>query len=153
MAEKPVGARTLGRLLALSDRSVRDLAERGIIERSEPGRYLVSQAVPAYVRHLRQVAAGRSADDTEDLNLAKERALLAREQREAQALKNQVTRQEVLPRKEVFDRWAAILRNVSARLRSVPSRVRQQRPHFTVDDVELIDREIRDALTEAADVA
>jgi phage terminase Nu1 subunit (DNA packaging protein) len=32
----------------------------------------------------------------------------------------------------------------------VPSRVRQRLGHLTVADVEVIDREVRDALTEAA---
>ncbi|MCF3935020.1 hypothetical protein L1787_16570 [Acuticoccus sp. M5D2P5] len=153
MSDGLVGARELGRWLGVSDRMVRELAERGIIERNARGRYQLEPCVKAYCEHIRGIAAGRSAGADQKLNLTEERALLAREQREAQAIKNLVARKEALPREEVLSRWSTILRNVSARMRAVPSRVRAQRPHLTREDVDLIDEEIRLALTEAADAA
>lgn len=46
--------------------------------------------------------------------------------------------------------WADVMRRIKAGMLAVVSRIRQRLPHLTVHDVEVIDREIRDALTELA---
>ena len=48
-------------------------------------------------------------------------------------------------------RWGDVLRRVRAGVMAVPSRVRARLPHLTAADVEVIDRELRDALTALAD--
>ena len=147
-----VGARELGAWVGLSDRSVRQLAERGIIVKTSRGKYELGSCILKYCEHLREMAAGRAAED-DSINLTTERALLAREQREGHSLKNAAAKGELLQRQAVIGRWASILRGVSARMRAVPSRVLHARPHFTVEDVAAIDREIREALTEAAEAS
>src|SRR5262245_39720416 len=49
--------------------------------------------------------------------------------------------------------WGSILRQVRAGVMAVPSRVRQRCPDLTVQQLEVIDRELRDALTALADDA
>jgi phage terminase Nu1 subunit (DNA packaging protein) len=100
----------------------------------------------AYVRRLRNAAAGRGSEDGSELTL--ERTRLAREQADAQAMRNAALRRELLPAAEVEATWAGILRGVRARMLAVPSRVRQRLPHLTAGEVAAIDREIRDALVE-----
>ena len=51
----------------------------------------------AYCQRLRMQAAGRMGDDVGGLDLVQERAALAREQREGQAIKNAVARKEFAP--------------------------------------------------------
>ena len=47
--------------------------------------------------------------------------------------------------------WQDIQRLVRARVLAIPSRVRSQLPHLTAHDVEVIDAEVREALTALAD--
>lgn len=77
--------------LDMSDRSVREIESR----LSLPADYTMADIRIAYIRHLREVAAGRGGESA--VELATERALLAREQREGQAIKNAVARKEYAP--------------------------------------------------------
>jgi len=79
-----------------------------------------------------------------------ERDRLAREQADNVALKNAALRRELVPAVEVERRWSEALRRVRSKVLSVPSRVRQQCPHFTQQDVGAIDSELRAALEELA---
>lgn len=82
MSDLPtVSAAELGRLLALTDRHVRRLRRDGVL----PGagsRYDIAECVPAYVRLLREGAAGST--------LADERLGLMREKRRALEIANDV---------------------------------------------------------------
>ena len=79
--------------------------------------------------------------------LTTERARLAREQADAQALKNAALRRELVPAAEVERAWTDILRQVRSRVLAVPSRLRQA-VALPADAVAALDRELRDALTE-----
>jgi phage terminase Nu1 subunit (DNA packaging protein) len=52
---------------------------------------------------------------------------------------------------DVEREWAGILRDVRARILAVPSRVRSQVPELTADGTDVLERELRDALTALAD--
>ncbi len=65
-----------------------ELVETNIIPRQKTRSY--DDVRQVYIRHLRSVAAGHGANG--GVTLAGERALLAREQREAATLKNQISR-------------------------------------------------------------
>lgn len=145
-----VSARVLGGWIGISERRVRELAERNILSRSGNGRYPLRASIAAYCEHTRSLAASRSGNVSADLNLTHERALLAQEQRIGQQIKNAKESGELLPRQAVLERWSAILRSVSVRMRAVPTRARQRLAHLTADDVLILEEEVRDALTEAA---
>jgi hypothetical protein len=53
----------------------------------------------------------------------------------------------------VVREWTEGLRRIRSVVLAVPSRVRQLVPHLSAADVELLDRELRDALTSLADEA
>ena len=57
----------------------------------------LGDALQAYCQRLRLQAAGRMGDEVGGLDLVQERAALAREQREGQAIKNAVARKEFAP--------------------------------------------------------
>ncbi len=144
-----VSARELGRLLGLSDRSVRDLAARGVVARDGRGRYPLEASVASYCAHLREMAAGRAGDDG-SRSLVSERARLAKAQADEREAKLAAMRRELLPAGEVLEEWSSVLRQVRAGMLAVPSRVRQRLGHLTADDAEVIDSEIRDVLSELA---
>ena len=146
-APDTASAETLGELLGISPRVVREHASRGIIVKVSKGAYDVPASVRAYCTHLREQAAGRSAST----NLTAERIRVAKEQADALAMKNAAARREMVPAREVESEWAAVLRDVRAAMLALPSRIQQRLPHLTAHDVATVDREIRDALTGAAE--
>ncbi|WP_406736438.1 terminase small subunit [Thioclava sp. GXIMD4215] len=144
-----IGGADLCELLALTPAALSDLKKRGIAVHTGHDAYDLQQTVTAYVTHLRGVASGRG-DAEQAANLSAERARLAKEQADAQALKNGVARGELVKADAVTREWAEVLRKVRSRIMAVPSRVRGALPHLTAIDVTVIDREIRTALEELA---
>jgi phage terminase Nu1 subunit (DNA packaging protein) len=150
MKEIEISGRDLAEAFGVSERSVRDFADRAIVQKTGRGRYRLLESVRLYTEHLRLVAAGRGGE-TAVLDLAAERARLAKEQADGQALKNAVARRELVAVEDVQRGWADILRKVRSRILACPSRIRGRLSHLTIYDGEIIDAELRDALTELAD--
>jgi phage terminase Nu1 subunit (DNA packaging protein) len=153
-----VGAASLARLLGIGPRRLRELAELGIVPRTQRGRYPFAASVAAYTGHLREVAAGRrgevdGADGGEVLDLATERARLARAQREAVELRMARDRGELVEAAPVRLGSAALLRGAVSHLRGVPTKAKAHIPTLTVRDVEALEKLIDEALTELADGA
>lgn len=144
-----VGPKVVAEWLALSTRSVSELAEKGQAIRLGHGKYDLKATVQRYASHMREVAAARGGE-AQILDLTAERARLAKEQADAQELKNAVSRKELLPAGDVEREWADVLLRIRSAILSVPARLR---PHMSlsVTDAALLDRELRDALEALAD--
>lgn len=109
--------------LDLSDRSVREfLAAAGIDHRD----VTLGEIRVAYIRHLREIAAGRAA--VGDIDLATERALLARAQREGQEIKNAVALGTYAPIELLSDVLANAAQAVVDRLEQIPADLRRVCP-------------------------
>lgn len=137
---------TLAQLLGVTTRTITELARKGVLTRVGKGAWPVRESVRSYCAHLREQAAGRSDSTT----LTAERIRVAKAQAEKLEFANAVARGEMVPAREVESEWAAVLRDVRAAMLALPSRVQQRLPHLTSHDVVEFDRQIRDALTEAA---
>lgn len=124
-----------------------NMAARGIVVRKGRGSYDLVASIQRYCEHLRSVASGHGGEGAA-IDLATERARLAKEQADGHALKNATARAELAPVAEVERRWSDILRRVRSGLLAVPSRSRQRLPHLTAHDVVVIDQEVRSALGE-----
>jgi hypothetical protein len=96
MAEKGVSASAAAAHLCVSSPTFAKLINQGVFER-KPCHigYNLDVIRAARFRYLENAAAGRSGADGGAL-LAKERALLAREQREATQIKNELARGELV---------------------------------------------------------
>lgn len=145
MNNEPVSAKVLAEWLAVSDRMVREWADRGIVIRTGRGRYALQESVTNVVRHLREVSAGRGGE-TQILDLTAERARLAKEQADAQALKNATLRGELVRSQDVVAEWADMVRLMRSNMLAVPARCRQRNSAFGTAETELIRREITEAL-------
>lgn len=141
-----VSAADLAEWLNLSPARIYALAREGVIPRTD-GRFDLQAAVRAYVEHLRAGQRGRLSSDP-DLNAEKLR--LARANAEKIELANAKTRAALVPVAEVESAWASVLRDVRAAMLAIPARVQQRLGHLTAHDVQMIDREVRDALEEAS---
>ncbi|WP_158873988.1 terminase small subunit [Antarcticirhabdus aurantiaca] len=143
-----VSTKDFGDLVGISARTVQNLIAEGTIERTASGKIPLAEATAAYCERLRKSAAGRA--EAGDLDLTAERARLAKEQADAQEMKNAVGRGELLKAADVQRAWADILRMVQALMLSLSSKVQQKLPHLTAHDIDEIDRVVRRILEEAS---
>lgn len=101
-----------------------------------------------YCRHLREVAAGRRAQYG-GLDLAAERAGLAREQRERLAMQNAITRGELGPITLIEQVIAKAGSKIAGILDAIPGACRRRNAALTSDDL----RTIADECARARNVA
>src|SRR5262245_43548942 len=90
-----VGADVLSRWLGVSQTIVRELARKGIVARAGRGKYDLEQSVRNVVSDMRQTISHKG--DGESLESVRaERIRLTRAQAQAQEVKNQVLRGELV---------------------------------------------------------
>lgn len=112
----------VGKHLDLSERSIRELLDRGVLPNARRGSLDLDLCRVAYVRHLREMAAGRATGPAGD-DLTAERARLAREQADHYALKNAAARLELLPRADITRVVTEAFQRVRDQLTSLPARL------------------------------
>ena len=126
-------------MVGISQPAVSDLISRGVIsDGSTAGEWLI-----AYCSHLREQAAGRAAEG--GLDLATERARLAREQADKIAMQNAVTRNELAPVvliEEVLTKAAARIAGI---FDAIPGQVRRRFPDLKAETIDLIGGEVAKA--------
>lgn len=134
----------LADVVGISQKRVSELFSRGIVDEA----MTLQQAIAAYCAHLREIAAGRLAAG--DLDLAAERAGLARAQREKIELQNAVTRRELAPLTLIEQVLGQAGSRVAAILEAVPGAIRRRNSALTADDLAVIAEEIARARNLAA---
>lgn len=139
-----VGAREVADWIGASDRTVRELADKGIAVRVGRGKYDLRETIRNYSAHMREVSAGRGGE-TQILDLTEQRARLAKEQADGQEIKNAQLRGELVSAVEVARQWEDMIRTAAAAMLAVPSRC-ADRLSLERFQTEVIDREIREAL-------
>jgi len=109
----------------LTDRRVAQLVKEGVLPRAERGRYELAPVVQAYIGYLRERSIRADAGELVDpdaLDLAAERARLAKEQADGQEMKNAILRRELLLRDDVEAFINSANARVRARMLGVPSK-------------------------------
>jgi hypothetical protein len=111
--------------LFMNDRKFYEHLTNGVITRQSTGGYDLDVVRREYIEHLRAVAArhGSPATPSDGLDLTQERAALAREQKIAQEMKNQVARGELLPRPDVHQAMTGAFSRCRSKLVALPSKV------------------------------
>ncbi|SDV48696.1 terminase small subunit [Chitinasiproducens palmae] len=140
----PITQAQFGAMVGISQPAVSDLIMRGILTRDGTAH----EWLLCYCGHLREQAAGRYSEG--ELDLAQERAALAREQRIRIEMANAVQRRELAPIALLEATCARIGRRVSAILEAIPPQVKRRLPHLPASDVEAIEAEISRARNVAA---
>ncbi len=105
----------------------------------------------AYIRELREQAAGRLAAG--DLDLAEERAKLARAQREKIEMQNAVTRRELAPAALIEEVLAKAGSRVAGILDTIPGMLKRRCAALTSADIDMVAVEIARARNIAAAVS
>ena len=104
-----------------------------------------------YIRSLREQAAGRAASG--DLDLATERAGLAKAQRERIEMQNAVTRKELAPVILIEEVLAKAGSKVAGILDAIPGMIKRRVATLTSNDLDLIAIEVARARNIAASVS
>jgi phage terminase Nu1 subunit (DNA packaging protein) len=93
LMDEPISQAEFAQLIGVSEARVSQLIADGVLTRGETA----LEWLNGYCERLRDQAAGRMGSEVGGLDLVQERAALAREQREGQAIKNAVARKEYAP--------------------------------------------------------
>jgi terminase small subunit / prophage DNA-packing protein len=142
-----VSAGVLARWLGVTEKTVRELARCGVVERAGRGLYKLEQSVRSYCEHVRRTASQRGGEARlEAIRAARLR--VAQEQADKLALANAVRRGELLDAGEVERGWSDVVRNVRDGMLAVPSRCGARLPHLNPHDIGEIDVEVRAVLTD-----
>lgn len=142
--QAPISQADFAGIIGVSEATVSKLVSDGTLERGATA----STWLLAYTKRLREIAAGRASMDGGGLDLVQERAALAREQREGQAIKNAIALREYAPiellAKVLADACAAVVE----RFESLPARLRKEVPGLPPDTYETISAVIASARNE-----
>jgi len=143
-----VKTQVMAHLLGLSPRRITQLVEEEIAVKVGHGTFDAAATIQNYIAH----ATGKAGNRESTLDLTAERARLAKEQADAQALKNTLARGETLDAEAVAQTWEGIIADVRSAMLAVPGRLRR-RAGSALDSaaIGLVDHEIREALTALAD--
>ena len=136
---------SLNQLVRLTGRNYRTIKKRleGLEPLREDGKsifYDPKEALPLIYEVPDQ------ADDLSD-----ERARLAREQADAQALKNAEARGELVRAERVLTAWQKVAVALKEKLRALPARARRRIRKLTLKDVRVLRKLIAEALEELAE--
>ena len=141
-------AAVVAQWLDISDRRVRQLRQKGVLEEARPGLYNLKDCVHRYIEYLKKDG---SAEEAVDYNT--ERAKLARAKREREELDLQLKRREVLQAADVEKVMVEMLLRFRQKIRNIPVK---QSPALAVetDQMEIflaLKRATDEALEELAD--
>lgn len=136
-----------GALVGITQPAVSDLLSRGVIsEGGSGGTWLLE-----YCEHLRTIAAGRAAAG--DIDLATERALLARAQRIRIERENAVRAGELAPAYLIEEVLAKAGAKVASIFDGIPGQVKRRVPVLPASALDIIGTEIAKARNIAAAVS
>lgn len=133
-ADRPCRQADFGALVGISQPAVSDLVSRGIFTDGAPLR----EWMQAYCTRLREQAAGRMGGEVGGLDLAQERAALARAQREGIEIKNSVLRTEYAAVELLAEVLATASQAVAERFEYLPGEVRKNCPDLPQEAIDQV---------------
>jgi len=134
-------------IIGVSGKTVSELKSKGIIVEGKPA----GEWLHRYCSHIREQAAGRATIG--DLDLATERAGLAREQRLRLEMQNAVTRREFGPIIQMELGLADVLSMVASKLDTIVGKLKKRSDVLTSDDLDIVSQVIADVRNDIADTA
>ena len=143
-----VPASQLAALFDCDEKTIRNLAAKGIVAKAGRGEYLLGQSIKSYVKHLREIAAGRIGSD-DKLDPVLENVLLKRAQRRNVDLKSAVLEGSAIPIDKIEPGWAIVVRTVRSAMLAVAPKLGMKLPHLTAFDRQTIEELIREQLLDA----
>ena len=106
--------------LGITKSTLLNLIEKGVVPHFPAGKYDIEACRIAYISNLREVAAGRAANGS--LDLAEERARLAKEQADAKEMENDILRGDLVYIADVADSVEKQFAKVRSKMLAVPTK-------------------------------
>ncbi len=134
--------------LSMSTSAFKELLIREVVEKKPKSEYSLDEVREQYIKYIRAVASNRMT--TEGLDLANERARLAKEQADAKEMANEVERGELVYIKDVASSLEKQLYRVRSKLLAIPNRVAPECNSVeSVSEVQdIVERAVLEALDE-----
>lgn len=136
-----------GDVVGVGQSAVSEMVSRGILRPEGT----LGEWLDDYCSHLREVAAGRAASG--DLDLAMERAGLAKAQRERIEMQNAVTRRELAPTYLLEEVLAKAGARAAKILDTIPGVIRRREPSLSAETISAITRDIAKVRNVAASMS
>lgn len=137
--EKQATQRQFADMIGVSESAVSSMVRDGVIVAGQP----VGSWLKDYCARLREQAAGRAA--TGDLDLAGERARLAKEQADKIAMQNAEKRAELGPVSLIEQVLTKAAGRISGVFDAIPGMVKRRVPNLRSEDIDLIAGEVAKA--------
>ena len=119
-----VNSATLEKILQVSDRRIRQLAEENVIIRAAKGRYKLMESISNYILTLKvSMEAGKSQSYDGELNLDAEKAVHERIKRQISELKLKTMQGELHKSEDVERVMTDMLVAIKSRLLSMPAKL------------------------------
>nr|DAN82721.1 MAG TPA: DNA packaging protein [Caudoviricetes sp.] len=150
-----VPSKTLEALFGLKDRTIRDLADKGIVQRDSHGRYLLWNSAKGYITFLKVANASKNSqndveDDTE-LNLDEEKAQHEHLKRQITEIKLQLIKGQVHKAEDVEAVMTDMFARFKSKMTALPSKLaRKLEGKSRIDIQKILKTEIDNALVELA---
>jgi phage terminase Nu1 subunit (DNA packaging protein) len=116
-----VSVQVIARLLMISERRVQQLANEGVIPRTETRRYNLEESVQAYIQFLQGKNVGRAMAD-EQIDFHEEKARLTKIQADKAQLELDEMARSLVKAEDVSREWYNAVTDCKGRLLSIPSK-------------------------------
>jgi hypothetical protein len=148
-----VPSKVLEALFGVKDRTIRYLADNGIVKRDSHGKYLLMDSAKSYILALKVGNAGKvSTEDREsDLDLDSERALHEHVKRQITEIKLELIKGQVHKAEDVEAVMADMFEKFKQKMTALPAKLAKKLEGKSKAEIQkILKREIDDALKELA---
>lgn len=149
-----VGSKVLESLFGVKDRTIRDLADKGIIKRDSHGKYLFWNSAKSYITALKVSNAGKNTkteDDESELDLDTERALHEHVKRQITDIKLQLIKGQVHKAEDVEKVMTDMFAKFKSKMTALPSKLAKRLEGKSRTEIQkILKKEIDNALVELA---
>jgi phage terminase Nu1 subunit (DNA packaging protein) len=149
-----VPSSTLEALFGVADRTVRHLADEGIVKRDSKGKYLLWESAKNYITALKVARSSRGRVETEDgeYDLDSERALHEHVKRQITDIKLQLIKGQVHKSEDVERVMTNMFERFKSKMTALPSKLANRLVGKSRTQIQaILKAEIDAALTELAD--
>lgn len=151
-----VSSKTLEALFGLKDRTIRDLADKGIITRDSHGRYLFWNSAKGYITALKVANAGKNTqkdveDSSTELDLDEEKAQHEHLKRQITEIKLQLIKGQVHKAEDVETVMTDMFAKFKSKLTALPAKLAKKLEGKSRTEIQkILKAEIDNALVELA---
>jgi phage terminase Nu1 subunit (DNA packaging protein) len=150
-----VSSKTLEALFGVADRTIRDLADKGIVKRDSHGKYLFWNSAKGYITALKVTNAGKNGIKTEDeeelIDLYTEKAQHERLKKEITEIKLLLIKGKVHKAEDVEAVMTDMFEKFKSKMTALPSKLAKKlEGKSRIQIQQILKKEIDNALVELA---